>query len=508
MPESDPESSSDMWSPLAPAELGRIARRAVAMCVFVVIGATLTSPLWGQADRAPDGSAPSPEVVGTPFDRPAQTSGDIPGRTPTGLWIVLAVLLMASGLISGSETALFSLNKLDVIQAHNKALRVNRVLIKLLDRPNDTLTTVLVLNNLVNVALSLTAGALTEFYFSGPSVGGFAVAAIGATGVLLVFGEVVPKCVAQARAPAFARLTAWPTAFASYVLTPVRAVMNRFIALMFRKLNVEETRITDRVSEEELKAIMTAGEVSTLLEEDEREMIAGVFELGATFAEEIMVPRTEVTVLADTLSQQEMLDELRGASHSRVLIYHGEIDHLDGFVLAKEILLNPERPWREGIREITCVPQRIRLFDLLTRFRRTSTKITALVDEYGQVAGIVTLHDLLEEIVGDIAERHEQVVSDCQKIGPGRWRVRGQMKLSDLGKELSIDFPDDLGNTIGGFIMNTLGKVPSTGAELRFEGLTLKVTRMVGRRVTHVEIHEADSARGDSAASPYTEATP
>ncbi|MCH8332594.1 HlyC/CorC family transporter [Candidatus Sumerlaeota bacterium] len=422
----------------------------------------------------------------------------------TSFILVTAVgLLLLSGLVSGSETAIFSLNKLDVIHARRSTARYDRALISLLDRPNDTLTTILVLNNLINVALALSAGALMERmeqYVAVPAWLGFVLAGFFAASFILVFGEILPKSLAHARAPQIARAMAWPTAAAALVLTPIRILMNRFIGWVFAALKVPKAEMTDVVSEEELKAMISTGDVATLLEADEREMIQGVFELGDTFVEEIMVPRTEVVACSVKQGQREMMTMLRGTGHTRLLIYGENLDHLVGFVLSKEVLLSPDRDWKEFIRDVLIVPERVRLFDLLARFRRGSAKIAVVVDEYGGMAGIVTLHDVLEEIVGDRAERHEHVEDDCRLLGPGHWRVRGKMRLPDLGRELEVEFPDNMGTTVGGFFMNKSGKVPSEGAELRHNGLSLKVTRMVGRRITFLEVRAAPDQELDAGA--------
>ncbi|MCH8135039.1 MAG: F0F1 ATP synthase subunit A, partial [Proteobacteria bacterium] len=175
-------------------------------------------------------------------------------------------------------------------------------------------------------------------------------------GLILIFGEVTPKCLAQAKARPLARLAAIPTAAASRLLTPVRAIMNVFIHWVFGMLKIPETKITDKVSQADLRAIMSTGEAVALLEEDEREMIHGVFELSDTFAEEIMIPRAEVKALPDTLDQRSMLEHLRQAKHKRIPIYHENLDDLAGFVLVKEVLLSPERPWRDFGETPRCSP--------------------------------------------------------------------------------------------------------------------------------------------------------
>lgn len=415
------------------------------------------------------------------------------GQVPPGsflLW-VSSILLLVSGIVSGTETAIFSLDRFEVLRTKSERSASARALTRLLESPNDALTTLLILNNLVNVGLSLAAGALAESYFGGSGAAALGVAGFAVTALIVTFGEVLPKCVAQVHARRWASVMAWPIVACATLLTPFRIVMNAFISSVFERLDVPEATGDEIVSEEELKAMMSGGHASTLLEEDERDMILGVFQLDNTFAEEIMIPRSEVEAVEASLSQKEVLERLRTTHHSRILVYEDDLDQLLGFVLAKEVLLEPERRWQERVREIVCIPCRLRLDELLTQFRRQSAKIAAVVDEYGQVSGIVTLHDLLEEIVGEITERHEKADPEIRRFGENSFAVLGRAKLSDLGRELGIDFPNDLASTAGGFVMNTLGKVPSVGSELSYGGYDFRVKRMMGRRIIELEASRA-----------------
>ena len=417
------------------------------------------------------------------------------GPGPVLPWVSL-ILLLFSGIVSGTETAIFSLDRLEILRAKGEKSPSARALSRLLENPNDALTTLLILNNSVNVGLSLAAGAMAESYFRASGVAALGAAGIAVTASIVTFGEVLPKCVSQVHARRWALAMAWPIAGCATLLTPFRAVMNAFISYVFERLDVPEATEDEIVSEEELKAMMGVGQASTLLEEDERDMILSVFELDNTFAEEIMIPRSEVEAVELSLGQDELLTHLRATHHSRILAYEDDLDNLLGFVLAKEVLLQPDRAWRERVRDIICIPGRMRLDELLTQFRRQSAKIAAVVDEYGQVSGIVTLHDLLEEIVGEITERHEKADPEIRSLDENSFAVLGRAKLSDLSRELGIDFPTDMGSTAGGFIMNTLGKVPNVGAQLAHGGYDFKVKRMMGRRIIEL------------AASPSTAPTP
>jgi putative hemolysin len=465
---------SDRRPSLAPIFRGAL-RRAPLIAVLVLVGALAASSGWADPQ----------EILGA--------AGEAGARSAVGLLTLFAVLLVISGFVSGTETAIFSLDRIEVLHTKAAPGTLRRPLAYLLERPNDTLTTILILNNVVNVAISLVGGALAELYFRTMSPQALAVVAFAVTAAILVFGEVVPKCVAQVGAHGIAPWVAWPTLMFALALKPARRVMNVLIGWVFRGLNIPVAREADLVSEEELKVLLGAGRVSTLLEDEEREMILGVFELDDTYAEQIMTPRSEVLAFPDTLTQEEMIAKLKTASHSRVPIYHGDLDHPVGFILAKEVLLDPSGDWRECLREIPLIPERMRLDDLLGRFRKSSTKIAAVVDEYGQVAGVVTIRDVLEEIVGDMAERHEKVVADVRTLDDGRLQVHGRTRLADLARALSLDLPPDRGATAGGFVMNTLGHVPHEGDELLYGGYAFRVKRMLGRKVMLLEIAPADA---------------
>lgn len=415
-------------------------------------------------------------------------AGLIAGRSEHVLLPLFCLLLVLSGFVSGTETAIFSLDRIDILQLKSDSKGFRYALRYLLERPNDTLTTILILNNLINVAISLVGGAMAEVYFSTLSPLALAGVAFCVTSLILTFGEVVPKCVAQVTAHTIAPYAAWPTYLIATALRPVRRLMNAFIGWIFELLHVPLAGEADLVSEEELKVMLSAGRVSNLLEEEERDMILGVFELDDTYAEQIMVPRNEVLALSEALSQSEVVEKLKSAPHSRILVYRDDLDHLLGFVLAKEVLLNDPGDWHKCIREIICIPERMRLDDLLRQFRRNSTKIVAVVDEYGQVAGIVTIRDLLEEIVGDMAERHEKVVPEVRIQNDGSVSVLGRTKLADLARALSVEFPPDIGATAGGFVMNMLGQVPHEGAEVNYAAYTFRVKRMIGRKVNVIEV--------------------
>ena len=418
---------------------------------------------------------------------PSVSPGALSQSALLPLGLVFVGLLVCSGLISSSETALFSLDKLDLNRLRSSKRWYDRTIIRLLDRPNDTLVTILILNNFANISASLTAGAVMDRELGEASALGFTLAAVVATSGILIVGEILPKLLALHTARRSARVLAPPLAMFSAALSPFRWLINLLLGGLYRLMAIPE-RPEEEISEEELKAMISSGEVSQVLEADEREMIDGVFDLRRTVAEQIMTPRLLITAIPDDLTQEQMLARLQEIPNNRVLVYHESLDELAGFLLVKEVLLSPDRPWREHLREALCVPERVGLLNLLKIFRRQRTKMAVVVDEFGAVTGIVTLQDLLEEIVGDIYEQHEHPKQDIQPIGPRRWRVAGSAELFEVADLLKIDVPETMGRTVGGFVMNSLGRIPQVGDELTMEGWIFIVREMSGRRVHALEI--------------------
>lgn len=430
----------------------------------------------------------------------AQATHPAPVASMANVRIYIAffiVMLIGSGLVSSSETALFSLDKLDLSMMRSSERWNDRAILKLLDRPNDTLITILLLNNFVNISASLAAGAMMHEMFGAKAPLAFTLAAAMATIGILFIGEILPKMLAHLRPLRTARFLSPPLAAASWAITPLRLLIGVSLRGLFRSLRIPEEATGEEINEQELKAMIGSGEVSQVLEADEREMIDGVFELRGTSVDQILTPRLSVTAVPDDLDQPEMIERLRSSPNSRVLVYRETIDHLIGFLLVKEVLLDPERPWRELLREPVLVPERIGLLDLLKLFRRRRTKMAVVVDEYGGVAGIVTLRDLLEEIVGDIYEKHEHAPAEIVPIEDGRWRVAGSVGIDRLGDQLGAQFPSHLGRTVGGFMMNSLGRIPRVGDEIVHDAYRLRIQEMAGRRVNTIEVTRDTQPAGD-----------
>ena len=414
------------------------------------------------------------------------------GLSRGSLWILLCIFLMMSAFFSGSETALFSLDAIS--QSNLKHAHPHGYLIikALLDCPKETLTSILFLNRFANIGATLSAGTLANSYLSLYPVLSFAIGALGVTLLILILGEILPKTLAMERPYILALFLAPFLTIFIRLIKPIRLLMDVISAFLFRALRFSPSRNLETTSEEDLKMMLLSGEFDGLLEEDEREMIDGVFEFGEKTAEDIMTPRIDLEAYSASFSQEEMLQAGRKCSHNRVLIYEEDIDHIGGILHIKDLLLNPERNYTELIREPFFVPSKKKLTLLLRDMQKNRQHLAIVVDEYGGTAGIVTLTNLLEEIVGDIKDAREAArkQKEILQTGPDHFNLAGKMEVKELNEILGLNLEEEVSRTLSGFVLNTLGKIPSEGEEFEKSGWHFRIMKMDGNRIERISLRK------------------
>jgi putative hemolysin len=412
------------------------------------------------------------------------------------LWLSLACFLVLSGFFSASETALFSLNKVQLHKLEDGGRRGFRAIRRLLDQPNETLVTILAGNTFVNIAATLSGGALIERHLGTLPTVSFLLSAVGVTLLILVFGEVTPKTFVIQRAEGVALRTAPVMLLLSRAVLPVRGAAMAISNALFRLLGVHVPKQEWALTEEELRALLTFGEVGAILEEDEQEMIESVLELGETFVEEIMTPRTWIEGFPADTPQEVMVEQMKRAKHTRVLLYDGNLDRVVGLLYVKDFWLHPERGYGELMREPLFVPTKKKLISLLQEFKRKRSQFAVVVDEYGGTAGLVTMHDLLEEIVGEIRDRGQKgTLEEIIRIADGEFLVPGKTEIWILNEELGLNLPDDMGRTLSGFMINSLGHFPEQYETVDLGGYRFRVLRVEHRRIVHVHIKKISGDR-------------
>jgi gliding motility-associated protein GldE len=401
--------------------------------------------------------------------------------------VVLGILLVLSGFFSGSETALISLNKFRLRKLIREGHKNAILLEKLLKDPNKMLAAILVGNNLVNVAIAALMTSLAINAFGSKGVG---IATGVATLLILVFGEILPKSYATKNSEKLSLWAAKPVQITILMFSPV---VNLFSILTGVLLSITggEKRYPF-VSEEELKLLMDLGAEEGVIQEAEKEMIHGVFEFGETMAREIMTQRTDMKRVNVDSSIGDILEFVISTGHSRIPVYENNIDNIIGILYAKDLFQHikdkKEFDLRQAVRPAYFVPETKNLDDLFREMRAKKVQIAIVLDEYGGTAGLVTLEDLLEEIVGEISDEYDVEEHPVKIIDENTVIVDAKMPIEEVGDLLSVKLKTDGQESIGGLVYSLFDRIPKEKDSITSEGLAFMVEEMIGKRILKVKI--------------------
>lgn len=406
-------------------------------------------------------------------------------------WIIIIALVVVIGfsaLYSMAETAMMALSRSRIrsLSDDPQASRVSR----LLREPNRLLGTVLFGNNLANILATTLATALFLHYYGNA---GIIVSTVVMTIVILLFAEITPKTFASHNAERVTLRLARFLRVSVTVFHPVVRVLTWVGVGVIRVFggNAEGAGL---MTEEDLRALLEVGEEQGLLEANERDMIQGVFDFGDTVVREVMVPRIDVQALPDTATLGEVWDALVEWGHSRLPIFRNTIDDITGVIYARDVLAyGREKPndtlARELARPVQFVPETKKIDSLFAEFRRQRTQIAIVMDEYAGTAGIVTIEDLLEEIVGEIQDEydgHEEL--PIKEIAPGVVEVAGLYALDELNERFDLELPHEDFDTVGGLVLHLLGRVPIEGEVVALDNVEITVAQVEGRRVSRAVV--------------------
>jgi len=445
--------------------------------------------------------ASSPALAGLPDALAGTSPLALIGPLETVAYLgTLAVLLTCSALFSGSEVAFFSLSPAAREALGNETSRTAHRVRWLLEHPRSLLNSILILNTLVNVGAAVLATMLTleaAVVLAWSETTALLVQMVALTFVLLVVSEIAPKVTASRKPEAFARGVTRVLYPLARLLHPVSNTLARGAAWIQARMH----RPSEPLSSEDLKTMAEVGEAHGSLEEDERALIHSILEFGETTVREVMVSRVDMIALPETATLDEALALIRESGHSRFPLYRDHLDHILGVVYAKDLLPflgngHPARApeagrvdWSALARQPRFVPHSKKLDDMLADFQAHNTHMAIVVDEYGGTAGLVTLEDLLEEVVGEIRdELDEPNETLLEAAGPDTWRVQARIDLDDLAEALGIELDTDAFDfeTLGGLIFHLTGEVPSPGDEVAYERLKLTVEAVDQNRIKEV----------------------
>lgn len=415
------------------------------------------------------------------------------------LWrlLVLVLLLVVSGFFSGSETALLSLDKLRVRFLQQKQRPDADKLAAMLENPERLLSGILIGNNLVNIAASVIATGLFVSWFG--ERGEWLTIAI-LTPILLLFSEVCPKTYAAYYPEKMSFAVLNPIRFVVWILKPVIYVVSSVSRVLTSFLHSKEGESLS-VSEDEIKAMIDVGEESGVVAAEQRRMLHGIFDLSETRVRDVMIPRTEVVGIDISANFEEVLSIVRDARHSRFPVYSESLDKVVGVVHSKNILDYIGRTGNFNLRDLCrdpyYVPESKRIAVLLQNFRKKKEHLAMVVDEYGGVEGIVTLEDVVEEIVGEIHDEYDIEEYDFRELGEGHYLIDAAVPLRDVNRRFELNLPEEHVTTLAGHLLQILGRIPRQGESCEEGNILFRIRRMDERRIEEVEMIIAEPVEDD-----------
>jgi magnesium and cobalt exporter, CNNM family len=415
---------------------------------------------------------------------------------------ILGALVVCSAILTGAEAAYFSIGRARLRRVAGASSSSGPA--PLIERPHELLVTLLVGITLVNIGGAAIATNLTHHLF-GPRYG-LVVEILGMVVLLTTFGEVLPMTLAVKYPERFLALVHRPVRWLSILLWPVRAILAALSAVTVRLIG-SQSQAQAELSEEELRTLVDVGASEGVVERGEREMIHKVFELEDTLVRSVMVPRTDMFCLDVTIAVDQILPKLREQLHSRVPVYEGSIDVIVGILYTKDLLpymrgLPADFDLRAQLHPPYFVPESKRADVLLQEFQAKKLHMAIVVDEFGGTAGLVALEDLLEELVGEIADEYDEPERLIQRLDASTFRVAGKLSVEDLNAATGLSISDESYDTVGGWVLDLFGRVPRKSERLETPELVVTVEKVERTRVVEVLL----SLRKPVSASPTTEA--
>lgn len=422
-------------------------------------------------------------------------------------FVLIAVLIMINAYFAASEMAIVSVNKTKIHHLGEEGNKKAKLVERLLQEPTSFLSTIQVAITLAGffnsasaaTGVSIQLGAVLKSWGIpfGESVA-MVVVTILLSFITLILGELVPKRIALQKAEGIAMAVAGPIVFISKVVSPFIKLLSWSTAFVLRLVGIKDENIEESLSREEIRSMVISGQEKGVFNETETEMINSIFEFDDTQAEAVMTPRTEVFCIDIDDPLTDYMDELMEMHYTRIPVYQDSIDHIIGILHMKDFTVQARENGFDqvDIRKILRKPyfalESKKVDELFISLQREHQHIAILVDEYGGFSGIVTLEDLIEEIVGEIADEYDDGEDpQIKKIDENTYILEGSMMIDDIDEELHLQIPLDDLDTIGGFLIDQLGEMPEEGEEklVEWENLTFKIEEFKDKRVGRIKLY-------------------
>lgn len=408
--------------------------------------------------------------------------------------IVLIGLLATSALISGAEVAFFALKPQELVKINNQESKRAKLIKDFLSRPKELLATILIANNFANVGVIILSTYISEslFDFQGSELMQFLIQIVIITFLLLLFGEVLPKVYANNKAISFAKFMALPLSFLEKIFKPISAILIASTSIIDRKIKNNKHNLSVDDLSNALELTSTENE-----NKDEKKILEEIVKFGNTDVKQIMRSRIDITALDYKSSFTDVLKTIEKTGFSRIPIFEGSFDLIKGILYIKDLLPYLHKgenfKWNKLIRDVFFVPENKKIDDLLKEFQEKKIHLAVVVDEYGGTSGIVTLEDIIEEIVGDINDEFDDDDIIYSKLDKTNYVFEGKTALKDFYRIINIggeNFEQKKGeaDSLAGFIIENTGNFPEKGESINFENYKFSIEDVNNRRITRIKV--------------------
>ena len=404
--------------------------------------------------------------------------------------IILIILLLFSAFFSSAETSLTTSNKIKMKRLADDGNKNAKLVLKITDNPDKMLSAILIGNNIVNISASSLATILVQELF------GVWAVSIG-TGILtilvLIFGEITPKTAATIHSNSMSLTYAKPIWALMCVLTPIIFIINKLAGAVMFLLGLKRGEKESTFTEDELRTIMNVSQEEGVIEEEEVTMINNVFDFGDAEAKDVMVPRIDMCMVDVNISYDDLIEVFREHKYTRIPVYEESTDNVIGIINIKDLIFyrsGDDFNIRDYLRDAYYTYEYKKLSELMVEMRKDSVNITIVLDEYGVTAGLITIEDLLEEIVGDIRDEYDYDEEDSfSSVGENEYLVDGQIKLDEVNEQFNLALHSEDYDSLGGYIIGSLDRLPIEGDIVENDSVKLTVDTMDKNRIDKIHIY-------------------
>lgn len=416
-------------------------------------------------------------------------------------FFIFVLFIMLSAFFSSAETAFTAVNRIKLRSLNEQNVKGAKRLEKVLENPKNLITAILIGNNITNIGASAIATAFLMDTFKLIGFNNFAANMAIITGImtfiLLIFGEITPKTIAIKQPAQYALKITPAIHVVLWIFLPFIKLFSFFSLIISKGLGIN-SEVSKIITAEEVKAIINLGEEEGILDPEEKHMIEGVFKVSEKVIREVMTPRTDAICIESTTGINEAILIIQENGHSRIPVYEDKIDNIQGILYAKDLLnvdKNNNQTIKPFIRKAVFVPETKNIEALLQEMKNEKFHMAIVVDEHGGMSGIVTMEDIIEEIVGEIIDEHDIEESEIKPLTDNAYEVDASINIDDLSKYLNFPFPEeDDYDTLGGFILSLVGEFPKKGSLVEYKNITFEILEIKKRRIKSIKctIHDLE----------------